>query len=103
VARLLPPEGAALEVVAPEVGTVAGDRLEPVITTASLSKAGKSAWCRREHGVYAAELANWRAGTTPHRRRRRPCWCCQNLSGSGFQALGERSLKKCQMPQPLTA
>ncbi len=53
-----------LEVVAPEVGIVAGARLEAAITTASLSKAGKSAWCRREHGVYAAELAKWRAGTT---------------------------------------
>ncbi len=53
-----------LEAVAPEVGIVAGARLEAVITTASLSKAGKSAWCRREHGVYAAELATLRAGTT---------------------------------------
>jgi len=64
VARLLPPEGVSREVVAPEAGTVAGARLEAVITTASLSKAGMSAWCRREHEVYAAELANWRAGTT---------------------------------------
>jgi hypothetical protein len=34
VARLLLPEGAVLEVVAPEVGTVAGARLEAAIATA---------------------------------------------------------------------
>ena len=38
----------------------AGSRLEAVITTAAMSEAAKSAWCR-EHGVYPAELAAWRA------------------------------------------
>jgi len=85
VARLLPPESAALEVVAREVGIgagtlerwredaqsrpargrawTAGARLEAVITTASMSEAGKSAWCR-EHGVYPAELDKWRMNCT---------------------------------------
>jgi hypothetical protein len=61
---LLLPEDAVLEVVAPDVGIVAGARLAAAITTASLSKASKSARCRREHAVYAAGLANWRAGST---------------------------------------
>ena len=82
VARLLPPESAALEVVAREVGVgagtlerwredaqsrpargrawTAGARLEAVITTAPMSEADKNAWCRG-HGVYPAELAKWRA------------------------------------------
>jgi transposase-like protein len=82
VARLLPPESAALEVVAREVGVGAGTlerwredaqsrpargrawtaagRLEAVITTAAMNEAGKSAWCR-EHGVYLVELDKWRA------------------------------------------
>jgi transposase-like protein len=85
VARLLPPESAALDVVSREVGVgvvtlerwreqaqsapargrawTAGARLEAVITTAAMSEAGKSAWCR-EHGVYAAELDKWRASCT---------------------------------------
>ena len=85
VARLLPPEGAAVEVVAREVGIGAGTlerwreeaqsrpargrawtaraRLEAVITTAALDEAGKSAWCR-EHGVYPAELDKWHASAT---------------------------------------
>ena len=85
LARLLPPEGAAVEVVAREVGIGAGTlerwreeaqsrpargrawtaraRLEAVITTAALDEAGKSAWCR-EHGVYPAELAKWHASAT---------------------------------------
>ena len=71
MARLLPPESAALELVAREVGVgagtlerwredvqsrpargrawTAGGRLEAVITTAAMSEAAKSAWCR-EHG-----------------------------------------------------
>jgi transposase len=82
---LLPPESAALEVVAREVGIgagtlerwredaqsrpargrawTAGARLEAVITTAAMSEAGKSAWCR-EHGVYPTELDKWRASCT---------------------------------------
>jgi transposase len=85
VARLLPPESAALEVVSHEIGIsvgtlqswyadamskpargrawTAGARLDAVITTASMNEAGKSAWCR-EHGVYPAELALWRASCT---------------------------------------
>ena len=82
MARLLPPESATLELVAREVGIgaatlgrwregaqsrpargrawTAAARLEAVITTAALAEAGKSAWCR-EHGVYPAELDQWRA------------------------------------------
>ena len=85
VARLLPPESAALDVVAREVGVgagtlerwredaqsrpargrawTAGARLEAVITTAAMNEAAKSAWCR-EHGVYPAELDKWRANAT---------------------------------------
>ena len=82
---MLPPESAAVEVVAREVsvgvGTLerwredaqsrpvrgrawtAGGRLEAVITTAAMWQAAKSAWCR-EHGVYPAELDKWRASAT---------------------------------------
>ena len=85
VARLLPPESAAVELVAKEVGVATGTlqrwredvqsrpalgrawtaaaRLEAVITTAAMSEAGKSAWCR-EHGVYPTELAKWCASAT---------------------------------------
>ncbi|MDE2402781.1 MAG: hypothetical protein KGL90_14070 [Burkholderiales bacterium] len=85
VARLLPPESAALEVVSQEIGIAmdtlerwhtealsmpargrawtAAARLDAVITTASMNEAGKSAWCR-EHGVYPADLALWRASCT---------------------------------------
>ena len=85
VARLLPPESAALEVVAREVGIGAGTlqrwrekaqtrpargrvwsavaRLEAVILVAALDEAGKSAWCR-EYGVFPAELEQWRASAT---------------------------------------
>ncbi len=85
MARLLPPESAALDLVAREVGIgagtlerwredaqsrpargrawTAGARLEAVITTAAMGEAGKSAWCR-EHGVYPSELDKWRASCT---------------------------------------
>jgi transposase len=85
VARLLPPESAALAVVSQEIGIAvdtlqrwhadalskpargrawtAGARLEAVITTASMSESDKSAWCR-EHGVYTSELDQWRASCT---------------------------------------
>ncbi len=85
VARLLPPESAARDVVAREVGVgagtlerwredaqsrpargrawTAGARLEAVITTAPMSEAGKSAWCR-EHGVFPTDLDKWRASCT---------------------------------------
>ena len=85
VARLLPPESAAEEVVAREIGVAAGTlrrwredaqprpargrawtagaRLEAVITAAAMSDAGKNAWCR-EHGVYPDELDKWRLSAT---------------------------------------
>ncbi len=85
VARLLPPENAAVEVVAREVGVGVGTlerwredaqsrpalgrawtaaaRLEAVITTAAMSEADKSAWSR-QNGVYPAELDKWRASAT---------------------------------------
>ena len=85
VARLLPPESANVGEVSREVGVSvqtlerwredaqsrpargracsASARLEAVITTAALDEAGKSAWCR-EHGVYPAELDNWRLSAT---------------------------------------
>jgi transposase-like protein len=85
VARLLPPESAPVDVVAREVGIGSGtllrwrddvqsmpargqawtaaSRLEAVIVTAALDETHKSAWCR-EHGVYPAELAKWRASAT---------------------------------------
>jgi transposase len=85
VARLLPPESAALDVVAREVGIgaetlrrwsqearsqpargrtwSAGARLEAVIATAALAETGKSAWCR-EQGVYPVEVDRWRASAT---------------------------------------
>src|ERR1017187_1032972 len=86
VARLLPPESAAVEVVAREIGVgartrerwreqarsrpargrawTAAGRLEAVITTAGMDEAGKSAWCR-EHGMFPVELEKWRARATP--------------------------------------
>jgi len=85
VARLLPPESAALMLVARDVGVgvgmlerwykeaksrpvrdrawTAGSWLEAVITSAALDEATKSAWSR-EHGVYPAELDKWRASAT---------------------------------------
>ena len=85
VARLLPPESAAIDLVAREVGigvgtlerwredarsrpargrawTAAG-RLEAVVITAAMNEADKSAWCR-SHGAYPQELAQWRASAT---------------------------------------
>ena len=85
VARLLPPESAAVEVVALAVGVgaetlqrwreqaqsgpvrartwTAGSRLEAVIATAPMAEADRSVWCR-EHGVFPAELEKWRASAT---------------------------------------
>ena len=74
VARLLPPECAAVEKVAHEAGVVvatlerwrawaADTRLEAVIVTAAMDEASKSAWCR-EHGVYPAELEKWCGSAT---------------------------------------
>ena len=85
VARLLPPESAAVELVASEVGIgagtlqrwredaqsrpargrawTAGARFEAVVATAAMPEASKSAWCR-EHGMYPAELDKWRSSAT---------------------------------------
>jgi len=85
VARVLPPESAAVEVVAREIGVGAGTlqrwlgnalawpargrvwtaagRLEAVITAAAMDETAKSAWCRAS-GVYPAELDQWRASAT---------------------------------------
>jgi len=79
---LLPPESAALPLVARDVGVgvetlergykearsrpvrdrawTAGSRLEAVITLAAMDEATKSAWSR-EHGGCPAELEKWRA------------------------------------------
>jgi hypothetical protein len=79
---LLPPESAALDVVARAVGIGAGTlerwrddaqskparerpwtaaaRLEAVVTTAPMDEAGASAWCRG-HGVFVADVDKWRA------------------------------------------
>ena len=55
MAWLLPPESAAVGLVASEVGMGAGARFEVVLATAAMPEAGKSVWCR-EHGMYPAEL-----------------------------------------------
>jgi transposase-like protein len=83
VARLLPPESSAVELVSREVGVsvatlerwradalshgagggsqrwTAMARLEAVITTAAMDEAARSAWCR-EHGLYPADLDGWK-------------------------------------------
>jgi transposase-like protein len=81
VARLLPPESAAVEVISREIGVsvstlerwrseamsepsgtrtwTAAARLEAVIVTAAMDEAAKSAWCR-EQGLYTTELEGWR-------------------------------------------
>ena len=85
MARLLPPEGAPLEVVSREVGVsadtlerwraealakpasqrvwTAAARLEAVIATAALDETARGAWCR-ERGVYAQQLQQWREAAT---------------------------------------
>ena len=85
VARLLPPESAAVEEVAREIGIGAGTlerwrsdalsrparerawtaaaRFDAVLTTAPLDEAGKSAWCRA-NGAYPQELIQWRQSAT---------------------------------------
>ena len=85
VARLLPPESADIGALSREVGVSvqtlerwrdkvhtmpargwawsASARLEAVITVAALDEAGKGAWCR-EHGVFPAEVEQWRASAT---------------------------------------
>lgn len=81
VARLLPPESAALEDVSREVvigvdtlqrwrsealaqpardrAWTAAARFEAVLTTAAMDESGKSAWCRA-NGLYPQELLAWR-------------------------------------------
>ncbi len=80
VARLLPPESAAIPRVSQEIGVsvatlerwmsealsrpaerawTAAARLEAVITTAAMDEAQRSAWCR-EQGLFPADLQQWR-------------------------------------------
>ena len=87
VARLLPPESSAVDVVSREVGVsaptlerwradalssgagerragggqrwTAAARLEAVIATAAMDEAARSAWCR-EHGLYPGDLDGWK-------------------------------------------
>ena len=85
LARLLPPESAALEDVSRDVGIgvdtlvrwrsdalskpgrdrvwTAAARFDAVLTTAVMDEAGKSAWCRA-HGTYAQQLAAWQQHAT---------------------------------------
>ena len=82
---MLPPQSAAIDVVAREVGIGtdtlerwreearfrpargrawnAAGRLEAVVTAAAMNEADTSAWCR-SHGVYPEDLAKWRASAT---------------------------------------
>jgi hypothetical protein len=82
---LLPPQSAAVQVVAHEIGVGVGTlerwlddaqsrpargrawtaaaRLEAVFTTAAMDEATKGAWCR-QHGVFPAELDKWRTSAT---------------------------------------
>ena len=84
VARLLPPESAAIAVVSREVGVSVGTlerwraqalaapgeltssqrwtpaaRLEAMITTAAMDEAARSAWCRGQ-GLFPAALEGWK-------------------------------------------
>ena len=85
MARLLPPESAALDDVSRDVGIgvdtlarwrsesmskplrervwTATARFDAVLTTAALDEAGKSAWCRA-HGTYMQQLASWQQSAT---------------------------------------
>jgi transposase len=85
VARLLPPESAAITRVSQELGIsvstlerwradalskparerawTATARLEAVIATAGMDAAQRSAWCR-EQGLFAADLQQWRENAT---------------------------------------
>ena len=82
---MLPPESAALDDVAREVGVGVGTlerwrsdalsrparerawtaaaRFDAVLTTAAMDEAARSAWCRA-NGVYPHELASWRQSAT---------------------------------------
>ena len=83
VARLLPPESSAIDLVSREVGIsvatlerwradalangsgagsprwTAAARLQAVIVTATMDEATRSAWCR-EQGLYPTELDGWK-------------------------------------------
>ena len=82
VARLLPPESSAIDLVSREVGIsvatlerwradaangsaagsprwTAAARLQAVIITAAMDEATRSTWCR-EQGLYSAELDAWK-------------------------------------------
>ena len=83
MARLLPPESSAIDLVSREVGIsvatlerwradalasgsaagsprwTAAARLQAVIVTAAMDEATRSAWCR-EQGLYPAELDAWK-------------------------------------------
>jgi transposase len=85
VARLLPPESAALDDVSRDVGIgvdtlvrwrsdamnkpardrlwTAAARFDAVLTTAAMDEASKSAWCRA-NGTYAQQLATWQLNAT---------------------------------------
>lgn len=85
VAKLLPPESKTAEQVARSIGIRAETlerwrdnvqakparerawpapaRMDAVIAVGALDEAGINAWCR-EHGVYPAELAQWRTTCT---------------------------------------
>ena len=85
VARLLPPESAAITTVSQELGVsvatlewwradalskpargrawTAAARLEAVIAAAAMDEAQRSAWCR-EQGLFPAELQQWRQSAT---------------------------------------
>lgn len=85
VARLLPPESAPIQQVSQELGVsvatlerwradalttpirervwTAAARLQAVIATAAMDETQRSAWCR-EHGVYPAELQQWKDNAT---------------------------------------
>lgn len=85
MARLLPPQSAALETVSRDVGIgvdtlvrwrsdalsqpardrvwTAAARFDAVLNTATMNEADKSAWCRA-HGTYAQQLATWQQSAT---------------------------------------
>ena len=85
MARLLPPESAAVEAVGREIGVgiamlerwrgealarpardriwTAAARLDAVLTTAAIDVAGQSAWCLA-NGLYPQELSQWRQAAT---------------------------------------
>jgi transposase len=85
VARLLPPESAALDDVSRDVGIgvdtlvrwrsdalsrpgrdrvwTAAARFDAVLTTAAMDETSKSAWCRA-NGTYTQQLATWQLNAT---------------------------------------